>query len=218
MRDDDLAAVRREYALGGLGERDLSGDPVTMLRRWLGEALTAEVEEPTAMVLATVSAAGRPSSRTVLLKGLSEAGLVFYTNYSSRKGEDLAGQPGCALLFGWYALQRQVRVEGEATRLPQEASAAYFAGRPRPSQLAAWASPQSRVLESRERLEERYRELESRFAGQEVPVPPFWGGYVVAPVAVEFWQGRRGRLHDRLRYRRVLTDPERGWLVERLAP
>lgn len=214
----DLATVRQEYVLGGLEEQDLADDPVSMLRRWLGEAMTAEVEEPTAMVLSTVSAEGRPSSRAVLLKGLSSEGLVFYTNYSSRKAEDLAGQPDCALLFPWFALQRQVRVEGRATRLDAERSAAYFARRPRPSQLAAWASPQSRVVASRARLEERYAEVEARFEGREVPLPPFWGGYLVAPETVEFWQGRPGRMHDRLRYRRVRTDPRSEWQVERLAP
>ncbi len=212
---DRLAALREEYTLGGLSETDLDPDPLVMVRRWLGEAGDAGVREPTAMVLATVSAEGRPSSRTVLCKGIDN-GFVFFTNYSSRKGEDLAGQPGCALLFPWYSLQRQVRVEGRAERVSEAESTAYFSSRPRPSQLGAWASPQSRVVEDRADLDRKYAAVEDRFGDGEVPLPPFWGGYRVVPEVVELWQGRTHRMHDRLRY--TAAPMTGGWHVERLAP
>ncbi len=212
---DDLAALRREYAGHGLSSADLTQEPVQLLRRWVADATAAGLHEPNAMVLSTADAHGRPSSRTVLLKGLDERGLVFYTNYSSRKAEDLAARPRCALLFPWHPLQRQVRVEGTAARLTEEESGAYFASRPRPAQLGAWASPQSQVVADRGALDQRYAEVAERFADGDVPLPPFWGGYRVAPESVEFWQGREGRMHDRLRYR---PGPGRGWVVERLAP
>jgi pyridoxamine 5'-phosphate oxidase len=212
--DDELAALRREYVGHGLSTEDLAAEPVEMLRRWIRDATAAGLHEPNAMVLATTGADGRPSSRMVLLKGLDERGLVFYTNYSSRKAEDLDARPWCALLFPWHPLQRQIRVEGPAARVPEEESAAYFAGRPRPAQLGAWASPQSAVVPSRESLEKRYADAADRFGDGEVPLPPFWGGYRVAPDVVELWQGREGRMHDRLRYRATPG----GWVVERLAP
>jgi len=212
---DRLAALREEYTLGGLAESDLDPDPLAMVRRWLDEATDAGVREPTAMVLATVSAQGHPSSRTVLCKGI-DRGFVFFSNYSSRKGEELAGQPWCALLFPWFSLQRQVRVEGRAERLSEDASAAYFASRPRSSQIGAWASPQSRVVGDRAALDRKYAEAEQRFGDGEVPLPPYWGGYRVVPDAVELWQGRSHRMHDRLRYSAA---PMAGdWHVERLAP
>jgi pyridoxamine 5'-phosphate oxidase len=210
-----LRELREEYTLGGLAESDLDADPLAMLGRWVDDALAAELRDPTAMVLSTVSAEGRPSSRTVLLKGL-DSGLVFFTNYSSRKGEDLAGQPWCALLFPWYSLQRQIRVEGRAERVSEEESAAYFSSRPRAAQLGAWASPQSRVVDGRAALDGRYAAMDERFAGDDVPLPPFWGGYRVMPESVELWQGRESRLHDRLRYTAVPTRD--GWRVDRLAP
>ena len=214
QRLKQLRELREEYTLGGLAEGDLEADPLVMVRGWLDDAVAADLRDPTAMVLSTVSAEGRPSSRTVLLKGL-DRGLVFYTNYASRKGEDLAGQPRCALLFPWYSLQRQVRVEGRAERVSEEESAAYFASRPRASQLGAWASPQSRVVADRAALDRKYAEVADRFGG-DVPLPPFWGGYRVLPETVELWQGRVNRMHDRLRYTLV---PTRGdWQVERLAP
>jgi pyridoxamine 5'-phosphate oxidase len=211
-----LADLREEYTLGGLDRDDLDEDPVVMLERWLADAIHADLRDPTAMVVSTVSASGRPSSRMVLCKGLSEAGLVFYTNYGSQKGEELAGQPSCAALFPWHPLQRQVRVEGTVSRIEPTASDAYFATRPRPSQLGAVASPQSRVVPSRAWLDERYAEVEARYAGQEVPRPAYWGGYLVRPERFEFWQGRKGRLHDRFRYLWVPTLQR--WQVDRLAP
>ena len=211
---DRLAALREEYTFGGLSETDLDPEPLVMVRRWLDDAREAGVREPTAMVLSTASAQGLPSSRTVLCKGI-DTGFVFFSNYSSRKGEELAARPGCALLFPWYSLQRQVRIEGRAERLSEDASAAYFASRPRSSQVGAWASPQSRVVEDRADLDRRYAEAEARFGDGDVPLPPFWGGYRVVPEVVELWQGRSHRMHDRLRYTSSPTD---GWVVERLAP
>lgn len=212
----DLASLREDYGLGGLSEADLDADPLVMLRRWLHDAIVAGLADPTAMVLSTVSPAGTPSSRTVLCKGVEEGGVTFYTNYASAKARDLAGTAACALLFPWHPMQRQVRVEGTAHRVPDPVSDAYFAGRPRPSQLAAWASEQSAPVASREALEEAYDAVARRFDGVTVPRPDFWGGYRVMPSTVELWQGRPGRLHDRLRYRR--TGGEGEWLVERLAP
>lgn len=214
MDPRELGALRREYALGGLVESDLADEPVAMFRRWMHDAVTAGLHEPNAMVLSTVSAAGTPAARIVLLKGLDERGFAFFTNYESRKAADLAAAPACALLFPWHPLERQVRVEGVAEPLSAEENDAYFASRPRASQIGAWASPQSTVVADRADLDRRYAETAARFGDGPVPRPPFWGGYRVRPEAVEFWQGRLGRMHDRLRYRRT----EGAWLVERLAP
>jgi pyridoxamine 5'-phosphate oxidase len=212
--DHDLASLREDYGLGGLHEEDVHADPLVMLRQWMKDAIAAGLYDPTAMVLSTVSAEGTPSSRMVLCKGVEAEGVVFYSNYGSAKGRDLGSNGVCALLFPWHPIQRQVRVEGTAARLPAPVSDAYFASRPRPSQLAAWASEQSATVPSREALEAAYDEVARRFDGVEVPRPDFWGGYLVTPAVVELWQGRPGRLHDRLRYRRTGD----GWLVDRLAP
>jgi pyridoxamine 5'-phosphate oxidase len=211
---EELAALRREYGESGLDRPDLTPDPVAMFRRWLHDAVVAGLHEPNAMVVSTVSAQGHPSSRMVLLKGVDERGLVFYSNYDSRKGAELSVNANCALLFPWHDLQRQVRVEGKAERVSREESQRYFATRPRASQLGAWASPQSRVVESRDELERRYTEVEDRYNTFDVPLPENWGGYLVVPEAVEFWQGRRGRMHDRLVYRRHGD----AWETVRLAP
>ena len=213
--DADLAGLRREYAVGGLSEADLAADPVTMFGRWFADVVDANLHEPNAMDLATVGADGRPSSRMVLLKGYDDAGFRFFTNTASRKGAELAGNPRCALLFPWHLLERQVRVEGVAEPLPRAEIEAYFGSRPRGSQLGAWASHQSQVVAGRDELDAAYDEMERRFPGDvPVPVPDEWGGYLVRPEVVEFWQGRRGRLHDRLAYRRT----DGGWVTKRLAP
>jgi pyridoxamine 5'-phosphate oxidase len=211
----DLAALRAEYARGGLDESDLAADPVSMFRRWLAEAAAAGLHEPNAMVVSTADADGRPSSRMVLLKGLDEHGFAFFTNTRSRKGQELAANPHCSLLFPWHPLERQVRVDGTAEPLSPAAVAAYFATRPRGSQLGACASHQSQVVSGRQELTEAFDDAEARYPA-EVPVPDEWGGYVVRPDAVEFWQGRPGRMHDRLVYRRAAA--EDAWDVVRLAP
>jgi pyridoxamine 5'-phosphate oxidase len=210
---DDIAALRREYADLGLAEGDLAADPVTMFGRWFDEAREAGLYEPNAMVVATVSPEGQPSSRMVLLKGFSDEGFVFFTNLRSRKGEELTTEPRCALLFPWHPLERQVRIEGAAEVLSPAEVTAYFASRPRGSRLGAHASHQSRVVGSRADLDAAYAEAEQAYP-DEVPVPEEWGGYRVRPEVVEFWQGRPGRMHDRMVYRRAGG----GWRTERLAP
>ena len=221
MSDRDLASLRREYALGGLDEGDLTPEPVGMFRRWLHDAVAAGLHEPNAMVVSTASRSGVPSSRIVLLKGLDERGFVFYTNYESRKGAELQANPACALLFPWHGVERQVRVEGRAVRMSEAENEAYFATRPRASQLGAWASPQSQVMADRAALDRRYDEVSGRFGDGPVPLPGHWGGFRVEHEVVEFWQGRLGRMHDRLRFRRTHEPsgaPAGDWVVERLAP
>jgi pyridoxamine 5'-phosphate oxidase len=213
-----LARLRREYGDRGLDLGDLADDPVQMFRRWLDETVASGLHEPNAMVVTSVSAEGRPSARMVLLKGLDERGFVFYTNLESRKAQEIEANPHVSLLFPWQDLQRQVRVEGRVSLVSAEENEAYFASRPRESQLGAWASPQSRVVASRSALDERYGGVLAQFAELDaVPLPPFWGGLRVEPQAVEFWQGRKGRMHDRLVYRRA-EDPSAPWTVDRLAP
>jgi pyridoxamine 5'-phosphate oxidase len=210
-----LADLRKDYSLAGLDEKNLARDPFRQFDKWFEEAGAAKLTEPNAMILSTATRDGRPSSRVVLLKGLDGRGFVFYTNYESRKGRELEINPRASLLFPWLALERQVIVEGPITQVTREESEAYFHSRPAASQLAAWASQQSSVLPSRSVLEDNLKGVEKKYAGQVVPVPPHWGGYRLAPESVEFWQGRRSRLHDRLRYRRA---KDGGWTVERLAP
>jgi pyridoxamine 5'-phosphate oxidase len=214
----DLTGLREEYGRGGLDLPDLADDPIEMFERWLAQVIDAGVHEPNAMVVATATPDGRPSSRMVLLKGVGPDGFVFFTNHASRKGDELATNPHCALLLPWHPLERQVRVEGVAQVLDRDEVEAYFHSRPRGAQIGAWASPQSQVVPSRAALAASYAGAEERFGpdedGDEVPVPPHWGGYRVVPEVVEFWQGRPGRMHDRLVYRRDGA----GWVVERLAP
>ena len=192
----------------------LDADPVAQFSRWLADAEAAGLPEPNAMVLATVSAAGQPRGRTVLLKSHDADGFVFYTNRTSRKGTDLAAVARACLTFPWYALRRQVIIEGAVQELSTPDSEPYFHSRPRGSQLGAWASRQSTVIGSRDELEKRYAELEQRWASEPVPMPDFWGGYLVVPSVIEFWQGRVNRLHDRFRYRRDGS----AWVIERQAP
>jgi len=211
----DLAALRIAYADRGLSEGDLAADPLDQLARWLDDAVASRIPEPNAMVVATVDPDGRPSARIVLLKGLDPDGLVFYTNLDSHKGRSIAHEPRVALVLPWYAIGRQVRVEGSASPVSREETQAYFDTRPWGSQIGAWASPQSTVVPGREDLERRWAEAAARFPeGTRVPAPDRWGGLRVTPEVVEFWQGRPDRMHDRLRYRRTATT----WVVERLAP
>lgn len=209
------ADLRRDYALAGLAEKDLARDPFRQFEKWFQEAEGAKIHEPNAMILATAGRDGRPSARTILLKGLDGRGFVFFTHYESRKGRELDANPRGSLVFPWIALERQVIVEGPVARIAQEESESYFHSRPRASQLAAWASQQSSVISGRAVLEESVKVLDKKYAGQPVPLPPFWGGFRLMPETVEFWQGRRSRLHDRLRYRR---SKDGSWTVERLAP
>jgi pyridoxamine 5'-phosphate oxidase len=208
----DLPSLRRDYIDAGLSEADLAATWPEQFRRWFADA--GHLREPNAMVLSTADAAGEVSSRTVLLKGFDERGFVFFTNHTSRKGRSLAEHPGASLLFPWIDLERQVVVTGSVQPVSQEETDAYFRGRPRGAQIAAWASRQSAVVTSREVLEQRFADLAARFEGADVPVPDFWGGLRLAPDSVEFWQGRPSRLHDRLRFRRDGRD----WQVERLSP
>jgi len=209
-----LADMRKDYGIAGLLEKDLAKNPFRQFETWFAEAEAAKVPEPNAMTLATADRAGRPSARTVLLKAVDGRGFVFYTNYESRKGRELADNVQAALVFPWITMERQVIVEGPVARVSREEAEVYFHSRPRASQLAAWASPQSTVVAGRPVLEESYRVVERKYEGREVPLPPQWGGYRLSPVTVEFWQGRRSRLHDRLRYRR---EDGGDWVVERLA-
>jgi pyridoxamine 5'-phosphate oxidase len=233
-----IADLRREYNLTGLRRSDLEADPIAQFKKWFDQASGARASgrlrkfgiklykalvlasgaEPmdlTAMTLATADKQGRPSARVVLLKGVDERGFVFYTNYDSRKGHELAENPQAALVLYWPEQERQVCIAGAVSPLPTAESEAYFKSRPRGSQLAAWASHQSGVIRDRAALEEKWRQLETQYAGREVPCPPFWGGYVLSPARMEFWQGRPNRLHDRFCYTR---QPNRTWLIERLSP
>lgn len=212
--DMTLTELRREYCLAGLRRKNLDADPIKQFQSWLRQAFDAEVVEPNAMTLATVSADGQPSSRTVLLKGVDARGFSFFTNYESQKGRELALNPKAALTIFWAGLERQVNIRGIVTKLSREESEAYFAVRPIGSQFGAWVSKQSTVVESREFLEKRLTEVESEFAGKKVAMPPYWGGYVLAPEQIEFWQGRPNRLHDRLRY----VHANSVWRIERLSP
>ena len=233
-----IADIRREYNLTGMRRNDLEADPIAQFRKWFDQASGArasgrlrkvcirlykklllasgaELMDLTAMTLATADKQGRPSARIVLLKGVDERGFVFYTNYESRKGQELAENPQAALDFYWPDQERQVCVAGEVSKLPPAESDAYHKSRPRGGQLGAWASQQSAVVRDRAALEAKWKQMEAQYAGQEIPRPPHWGGYVLCPTRIEFWQGRPNRLHDRFRYKR---QPDKTWLIERLSP
>lgn len=210
-----IADIRKDYKLKTLSEKDILPDPVEQFERWWREAIESELDEVNAMTLATAGSDRMPHARIVLLKDFSASGFTFYTNYESNKGNELKDNPQAALVFFWKELERQVRIEGSVARVETEASDAYFGLRPRDSQIGAWASPQSTVIESREWLEEHEAEYRANFEGQTIERPPHWGGYLVKPVMIEFWQGRPSRLHDRLIY---TVQDDNTWRLERLAP
>ncbi len=198
-----------------MNEDELDPDPFVQFGRWRDAAIAAQIPEPDAMVLATATRDGQPSARFVMLRGIDERGFVFFTNHGSRKAAELADNPRAALIVYWEPLHRQVRIEGSVARVTTEESEQYFASRPRPSRLSAWASPQGEVIEDRTSLDALWAAADRRFAEEDVPLPPFWGGYRVEPSELEFWAGHRDRLHDRLRYRRA---PSGAWTIARLAP
>jgi len=214
MESPDLAALRAEYARDGLDEDDAGSDPVALFGRWLDDAVAAGIHEPNSMALATADAAGRPSVRIVLLKGFDPSGAVFYTNYDSRKGRELVANPRAAAVLLWHQIQRQVRIEGPVERVDPAQSDSYFGSRPRGAQIGAAASRQSRSIEDRDALEAQIADAEQAFDGRDVERPQQWGGYRIALDALEFWQGRADRVHDRLRYTRAGN----GWARERLQP
>jgi pyridoxamine 5'-phosphate oxidase len=211
---NDLSRIRNEYSQRSLSKQVVSKDPLEQMRLWLDEAIRSQVNEPTAMNLATADSEGIPSSRMVLLKDLTDRGLVFYTNYNSRKGHQIEANAYVSLVFFWPELERQVRVEGTVEKTDEEKADEYFQSRPELSRLAAWASDQSSAVPNRSYLENRMKALTEEFEGQHIPRPPHWGGYTVIPRRFEFWQGRRNRLHDRIEY--YLYDE--GWKIQRLAP
>lgn len=214
MSNDTMANLRKEYSLQGLDESSVEPNPFTQFEHWFRETLNARLPEPNAMVLATVSPDAHPSARVVLMKGFDERGFTFFTNYESRKGIELQRNPYAALLFYWAELERQVRIEGVVEKVSVDESEEYFRSRPLESQLSAWASRQSSVISSRTVLEQTIAELRARYGDQDVPLPPFWGGFRLRPHTFEFWQGKPNRLHDRLRYTRAGV----AWRIERLSP
>lgn len=209
-----INSLRHDFTKQVLDEKDVKADPVFQFEKWFKEAVDAKVNEPNAMSISTVSADGKPSSRIVLLRNFDKDGFVFYTNYTSRKGEEIDANPHVALLFFWPELERQVRIEGLLKKHSSEESTRYFNSRPRESKLGAWTSEQSKVIESRDVLDKAYSDNEKKYPGDEVPRPPFWGGYVLEPDYFEFWQGRASRLHDRIAYVKARTD----WKKGRLSP
>ena len=209
-----VADLRKDYTHGGLTEAEAGDNPITLFQAWFDAALKAELSEPNAMTLATATPDGKPSARIVLLKGLDERGFTFFTNYESRKAEEIAANPFAALVFLWHAFERQVRVEGTIEKVTPQESDEYYRVRPLGSRLGAWASHQSAVISGRDVLEREQAELMAKYADGQIPRPPHWGGYRVVPEMIEFWQGRPSRLHDRIRFRRE----NRSWVKERLSP
>ncbi|MEO9003155.1 MAG: pyridoxamine 5'-phosphate oxidase [Ginsengibacter sp.] len=210
-----IAGMRKIYKLQTLLESDMNEDPIKQFEIWWQHAIISKIDEPNSMSLATSTASGKPSVRTVLLKGLKENGFVFFTNYQSRKGKEIEENPFVSLLFFWKELERQVRIEGSIKKISAEDSDEYFSERPRESQVGAWSSPQSSVIESRNLLQQKMEEYDKQFGTKEIPRPGYWGGYIILPNSLEFWQGRPGRMHDRLQY---TLDEKNGWVMKRLAP
>ena len=211
---DELSRMRQEYDAVPLEEQLMAADPLEAFTEWMHDAITFGMKEPNAMTLATATTDGKPSARVVLLKDVNTAGFVFFTNYLSRKGRELISNPYAALVFDWHDMARQVRVEGSVEKLPAEESDAYFDTRPGNAKIGAWTSPQSKIVKDRAEIEQRRRETEQRFAGKSIPRPDHWGGFLLRPTVVEFWQGRPDRLHDRIVYFKT----EEGWSKHRLAP
>jgi len=212
----DLINLRENYDLGKLLEENLHDDPISQFNLWMGDAIQSKEKEPNAMVLSTINSAGAPSSRVVLVKEVDPDGILFYTNYDSDKACQIDMNPVVSLNFNWLCLQRQIRIEGWVEKVSEERATKYFQGRPKSSQIGAWVSEQSKVIPNRQILEEKKKELEDKYEDAKVlPKPTNWGGYKIIPHMLEFWQGRRSRLHDRLRYRKIEAG---GWIVERVSP
>ncbi|MGB3180398.1 MAG: pyridoxamine 5'-phosphate oxidase [Cyclobacteriaceae bacterium] len=214
MARNDISSIRKEYTRETLEPESVTDDPIVQFNKWFEQAQEADVPEVNAMTLATVSGDGQPTARIVLLKDIEKGRFLFYTNYTSRKGDNLTNNPKAALVFFWPELERQVRIEGTMDKVPGDKSTDYFHSRPRGSQIGAWTSPQSNIIKDREELENRKKELEEKFAGQEIPRPEFWGGYALTPARIEFWQGRASRLHDRILFEKTGEE----WRKQRLAP
>ena len=211
----NIGDYRREYTKGGLDEKDLSASPFAMFEKWFSQALEADIPDASAMSLATVSANGKPSQRTVLLKMFDEQGFVFFTNYSSQKSQEIEENPNVSILFPWTELERQIEISGTASKISTAESLKYFLSRPRGSQLGAWASAQSSPISSRAILEGQLQKMKSKFSKGDIPLPDFWGGYRIVPETIEFWQGGKDRLHDRFEYQR---DEKDNWVIKRLQP
>jgi len=214
IREKELFKLRKEYKLGKLDEASVNPDPVIQFQKWFAEAVNSGIDDVNAMILATADKDGVPSARTVLLKDFGNKGFSFFTNYESKKGSDLKENPNAALVFYWKELERQVRIRGKVKKLPKRISAEYFSVRPLKSQLAAWTSPQSSKIEGREYLEKRFNISEKEFDKKKMELPPFWGGFILTPTEIEFWQGRENRLHDRILFEKT----KKKWQISRLAP
>jgi len=216
MSKSKIDQLRTSYEKSSLNRSDLLDDPLTLFRQWFDSAISADIPEPNVMTLATIGTNGSPSARIVLLKGIDEDGFIFYTNYQSRKGKELDQNPNAALVFYWHKMERQVRIEGQITKVDEETSKSYFQSRPKGSQVGAWASPQSRVIVDRQELDDRIVELTDIYQNYEdLPKPAHWGGYKLTPRYLEFWQGRADRLHDRFEYKK---EDDNVWVINRLAP
>ena len=211
---NSIADIRKDYKLRSFLEAEAASNPFVQFTEWWNDAIASNIDEVNAMTLATVNAGGKPSARIVLLKGMSEEGYEFYTNYESHKAKEMAGNSNVALVFFWKELERQIRIEGTVKKAPEDVSDIYFNSRPEESRIGAWSSPQSKIIPSRETLEKNVLDIKDKFEGKEITRPTFWGGYIVEPVLFEFWQGRSNRLHDRIEY----VKNETGWIKRRLAP